>query len=187
MNPALPYALLAQKAYRVPPTIGDPDSASRALVEGATVAFRGSDDLDSWLHDLDAITTTTPLGAIHEGFWCAFTDFPPALMELSPQVVCGHSLGAALALIYAGMLTKAGKPPKAVYAFEPPRISADSVLAETLSGVDLFLFRNGLDLVTDLPLGLQLPDILTHIGTPSEPIPNIPDHLIEHVIEALQA
>jgi triacylglycerol lipase len=53
------FALLAQEAYSAPPDIGKADSASRAIVRtteaGLCVAFRGSDDIDSWLHDLDAI------------------------------------------------------------------------------------------------------------------------------------
>ena len=190
---ALQYALLAKKSYQVPPTIGDPDSASRALVEGNTVIFRGSDDAAAWFHDLDAVTTKTPLGEMHEGFWLAFMDIQPQLMALAPEVVCGHSLGAALALIYAGALCQAGKPPKAVYAFEPPRPSVDSVLTDALSGVDLLLFRNGQDIVPDFPRsefliwsdGWRFPGALIKIGTPSYPFPNFKDHLIENVIASL--
>lgn len=49
------YALLAKRAYTDAPTVGRADSASRMHVYGDVHMFRGSDDLDSWLHDFDVV------------------------------------------------------------------------------------------------------------------------------------
>ena len=68
--------------------------------------------------------------------------------------------------------------------------SADTVLAQLFHahGVELHLYRNGLDIVPDVPRLLQPwqhPAPLTGIGHASLPVVNIEDHLIEHVIKAL--
>lgn len=197
MNPALPYALLAQKAYQLPPHIGAEASAARAIIEtmpdGLTVAFPGTNNIACWLADLDvALTYVRGLGRLHAGFWGAYASIEGPLMEQSPKVTTGHSEGADLALLYGGALCLAGKPPKAIYAFEPARVSVDATLAKLFAqhGVKLLLTQNGEDVVPMVPRLLhawQHPAELVKIGAASEPIPNIEDHLIENVIKALQA
>lgn len=83
------------------------------------VAFRGSDDPIDWVHNFRAVTVRPAEsfgigGRLHAGILDLFWDIYPELPQ-SPDFVCGHSLGGALASMYA-MATKAkamvfGSPP----------------------------------------------------------------------------
>lgn len=182
------YARLAARCYHDEPTIGDPVSASRMHVYGSVHCFRGSDDLLSFLHDADCrIATPVGLGKVHAGFWSALTAILPACLALArPTAITGHSLGAAMAILYAAVLARMGSIVP-VYAFEPPHLCADGVLAEVLAGfqVPWFATRNGNDVVTEIPIGMTIPGPITRIGSPLLPFDNIQDHGIDRVIEAL--
>lgn len=190
---SLKYALLAQAAYSEKPTFGDENSAARAIVsnndDGQVISIPGTDNIACFLADLDIETiTVNGLGRMHSGFYEAFLEMKSQLMLCAPSVITGHSLGAALSLIYAAELCLAGKPPKAVYAFEPPRISTDSVIAELLAshGVSLHLTQFGQDIVPMIPRILhdwQHPSWLIKIGRPHLTIPNVHDHSIDNVVK----
>ena len=189
----LDAARLAKRAYTDFPTFGQPGGAGRAVMYGSAVGFPGTDNLACWLADLDALADdVTGMGPVHSGFWEAYQEIAAPLMGLHQvEVTLGHSEGAALALIYAAQLCLAGRAPKAVYAFEPPRVSADGTLAKLFAahGVELHLFRNGEDVVPLVPRLVhdwQHPGPLQAIGKASLPIPNVEDHLIDNVIAALQ-
>lgn len=192
MTPA-DYALLAARAYTEQPTIGLESSAARAVdFGGGVVGFPGTNNLACWLADLDATIDDVPgMGRLHAGFWRAFQSISePLLARLDVEVTVGHSEGAALAILYAAQLCIAGKPPKAVYAFEPPRVSADGTLAALFAthGVELMLTQNGNDVVPDVPRlcsPWQHPAPLQRIGSAALPFPNVDDHLIAHVVVAL--
>lgn len=187
------FALLAQEAYSAAPDIGIADSASRAIVRqtasGLVVAFRGSDDIDSWLHDFDADTVDVPgAGRVHHGFrraWQAVSADVVKAIGDQPVTLVGHSLGAALAVVAAVALTLAGKPPVAVYGFEPPRVSPDIGVRTLLAKVPLHLYRNGNDIVTEVPPGWQQAALLTHIGTALLPFDNALDHMMPRILTAL--
>lgn len=186
------YARLAQRAYQLQPQIGAAAGAARAIVEGDAVAFPGSDNLACWLADLDADAMHVEgFGALHRGFWKAFSTISAQLLALpTPAVTVGHSEGAALAILFAAQLCVAGRPPRAVYGFEPPRVSADPTLANLLSahGVQVSLYRNGQDVVPLVPRLLrpwQHPAPLIEIGRAAWPIPNVEDHKLARVIQAL--
>jgi predicted lipase len=189
------YALLSQEAYSAKPDIGDADSASRAIVRqteaGLVIAFRGSDNVDSWLTDFDVETVDVPgAGKFHCGFWNAWQAIATdVLAEIDGQPVTfvGHSLGAALALTAALDATISGNPPAAVYGFEPPRVSPDMSARVALRHVDVRLYRNGLDLVPTLPLDWRHAATLIRIGQPALPIVNVIDHEIGRVVSALAA
>lgn len=187
------FALIAQEAYSAKPDIGDADSASRAIVRqtaaGLVIAFPGSDNDACWEADFDVLPVSVPGGGnVHSGFlnaWRAISVPVLAAVAGRPVTLVGHSLGAAIALLAAMDMTISGNPPASVYCFEPPRVSPDLALRTLLSSVPLHLFRNGLDIVTDVPLGWQHPAMLIHIGTPALPFPNVLDHDIDRVIAAL--
>lgn len=187
------FALLAQEAYTAAPDIGKADSASRAIMRqtaaGLVVAFPGTDNVAGWLADLDALTLSVPgVGNVHRGFWDAWQAIAPAVTAAigdQPVTLVGHSLGAAIAIMAAVSLTLAGRPPAAVYGFESPRVSPDLSIRTLLAKVPLYLTRDGMDVVTDVPFGWNHAALLKHIGKAALPIPNVEDHAIARVIDAL--
>ncbi|WP_174936599.1 alpha/beta fold hydrolase [Burkholderia lata] len=187
------YALLSQEAYSAKPDIGDPNSASRAIVRqtagGLVIAFPGTDNADCVGADIDIGPTVVPgIGKVHRGFWQAWQAIStPVLAAIAgqPVTLVGHSLGAAIAVMAAASMTVSGNPPVAVFGFEPPRASPDLGLRALLAKVPLHLYWNGLDLVPSLPLDWQHAGMLTHIGKPAMPFPNVTDHAISRVIAAL--
>jgi triacylglycerol lipase len=189
------YALLAQEAYSAKPDIGEADSASRAIVRqtaaGLCVAFPGTDNWDCWGADLDIREVVVPgAGSLHRGFyeaWMAIAEPILATIGSQPVTLVGHSLGAAIAVMAAVSLTLAGRPPVAVYGFEPPRVSPNLSVRSLLAKVPVYLYKNGNDLVPDMPPGWNHAALLTRIGKPSLPIPNIQDHMLARVILALTA
>lgn len=182
------YALLAQRAYADAPTVGLADSASRMHVYGDVHVFRGSDDLASFIADADCdVIAVEGLGSIHKGFYGALAAILPECLAFPrPSAVVGHSLGAAMAIIYAAVLAQLGHVVP-VYAFEPPRLCGDAAMQDLLAAnkVPWFATRNGLDVVTQVPPGLTLPGPLTKIGKPSFSLDNLTDHGIGRVIDAL--
>ena len=189
------FALLAQEAYNVAPDIGQIDSASRAIVRhtaaGLVVAFRGSDDEESWLADFDIeVVDVASAGRVHRGFWQAWKVIAVdvlAAVNGNPVTLVGHSLGGALALMAAVEMVISGNPPAGVYGFEAPCVSPDTVVAELLASVPVKLYRKGLDIVPIVPPGWPPAAPLISIGTPDVPIINTLDHALAGVIEALPA
>ncbi|WP_175777650.1 alpha/beta fold hydrolase [Burkholderia anthina] len=187
------YALLAQEAYSAKPDIGNADSASRAIVRqtvaGLVVAFPGTDNLDCVAADLDAHPIDViGIGQVHHGFWQAWEAISvPVLAAIGgrPVTLVGHSLGAAIAIMAAAAMVAAGNAPAAVYGFEPPRVSTNRSVAELLSKVPLSLYKNGNDIVPELPLDWRHAGAIQQIGRPMFPFPNVTDHAIARVIGAL--
>jgi hypothetical protein len=187
------WALLAQEAYSANPDIGVDGSASQAIVRhteaGLCIAFTGTENLDGWGADLDIVRVTVPgAGDVHRGFldaWRAISVPVLAAIAGKPVTLVGHSLGAAIALMAAMDMTISGNPPAAVYGFEPPRVSPDLTIRTLLAKVPVHLYKNGLDIVPDVPPGWHHAALLTHIGKPALPFPNTVDHQIARIIQAL--
>ena len=184
------YALLAKRSYADAPTVGRADSASRLHVYGDIHVFRGSDDISSWRADLDVSTVDVwGIGKVHAGFYSALTAILPACLALPrPKAIAGHSLGAALAILYAAVLAQLGDVVP-VYAFEPPRLAADDGLQTLLRNrqVPWYACRNGWDVVTQIPPKMSIPGDLTCIGKAVVPFANVIDHDIDRVIRALES
>lgn len=187
MNP-IDYAMLAQRSYTDAPTVGKADSASRMHVYGDVHCFEGTNNIESLLADVDCdLIAVEGVGRIHKGFYGAIAAILLQCLALPrPSAVTGHSLGAAMAIIYGAVLAQLGHVVP-IYAFEPPRLCGDAAMQDLLAvtKVPWFATRNGNDIVTQVPLDLSLPGPLTKIGTPSFSLDNVTDHSIGRVIEAL--
>ena len=185
---------LALRCYTDKPTFGKAVGSGRAVVYDRAVAFPGTDNVATFLADLDVKARRVQgLGLVHCGFMDSWEEVAPQVLALpAVDIVIGHSLGAAMALLGAANLCLIGKPPKVVFAFEPPRISADDTIAKLFiaHGVELHLYRNGLDVVTEIPRLLeawQQPGVLDGIGHPLRPFVNTEDHLMVNVLPNLPA
>ena len=197
----LQYALMAQEAYSAKPDIGIENTASRAIVRGNAIAFPGTNNIACALADMQFdVIQTMSLGRLHKGFWDAYLAIATDLLKQSPEIIVGHSLGGALALIYGGALCILGTAPKFIYAFEPPMVSVDSILGDVLKahGVQVVLTHNGHDLIPEEPNiiydwkqpGPMLELCKTEYPYPHispDPILNITDHLIENVIKSINS
>lgn len=190
------FALLAQEAYTAKPDIGDPDSASRAIVRqtaaGLVVAFPGSDNLDCWLTDFDMTRLAVPgIGVVHQGFyqaWQAIAVDVLAAVDGRPVTLVGHSLGGAIALMAAADMMQSGIKPAALYGFEAPRVSPTTCIADLLAPIDPWLCRNGSDPVPDVPPRWKPGGAVRQIGKRPGIIPDVRDHLlVDSVIPALAA
>ncbi|PYE21321.1 lipase (class 3) [Paraburkholderia silvatlantica] len=188
------FALIAQESYSAAPDIGVADSASRAIVRqtdaGLVIAFPGTDNLACFAADFDIEPfDVAGIGRVYRGFfdaWSAISLPVLAAVNGQPVTLVGHSLGAAMALMCAAYMTVGGNPPAAVYGFEPPRVGHDMGIRTVLANVPVHLFKNGNDLVTDVPPAGQHAALLIPIGKPAFPFPNLIDHQIARVIDSLK-
>ncbi|MGO8916229.1 MAG: lipase family protein [Stellaceae bacterium] len=124
------------------------------------VIFRGSTTVEDWARDFltipHASTRHPQLGDVHAGFMLGMDDaFATLSPLLRPSVyVTGHSLGAARATLFCGLLVVAGRPPATRVVFGEPRSGCGS-LTTILAGVPGRSYRNAgagrHDLVTDVP------------------------------------
>ena len=187
------FAILAQEAYTAAPDIGKADGAARAIVRrtaaGLVIAFPGSDNRACWEADFSAEPVQVAgAGAVHGGFWKAWESISVdvlAAVNGEPVTLVGHSLGGALAIMAAIEMAVCGNAPAAVYGFEPPRVSPGPEIAALLEHVPVSLYRNGLDLVPELPPDWHHAAPIIPIGRPELPFPNVLDHQLERVIAAL--
>ena len=112
------------------------------------VAFRGTDDLQDLLRDLDVRLVEEGPGKVHRGFRDALDLVWNEIrerLEQRPVWLSGHSLGAALAVIAASRLDSA----QAVYTFGAPRI-ADRAFGDSMT-VPTYRVVNNNDIVTRMP------------------------------------
>jgi len=92
-----------------------------------SVAFRGTADLRNWLTDLDCELTRVGSCRVHRGFYAAMKAVEPDLTaSLAPAQdarlwVTGHSLGGALAMLWALRAAQSGYDIAGVYTFGQPR------------------------------------------------------------------
>lgn len=191
----LEAALLAEAAYTATPLIGRESGAARAIVspDHATIGFPGTDNIATWLADLDVLTTySNSLGELHAGFWRAYCAVRAPLLGMSPSVVYGHSEGAALALLYAADLCVHGRPPAQVFAFEPPRVSCDRAMERIFAShpeCRTALTQKGEDVVPMVPRLVRAwrhPAALMRFGAATWPWPNTDDHPMAGVIAAIR-
>lgn len=197
LQQALKYAKLSMDLYSAKLNFGNDDKCIAGLKsydDGALlIGFQGTDNIEGVITDVLAVPHGAgPLGRVHHGILESVRSIRDDIILLAPDVVYGHSLGAAQAIIYAAMLCVEGRPPKAVYAFEPPKVSTDDKIKNLFfdNNVYVFIMQNGNDIVPQLPPGVvwdwQHPGELTKIGYPALPVPNVTDHFSSRVIKNIK-
>lgn len=147
------------------------------------VVFRGSITLEDWYDDIaralpmdDAL-----LGPVHSGFWqpvsvLALT-LDQLLLGVSEVVICGHSLGAARALLYAASRKAQDLPVARVVTFGTPRPGFQRV-ASLLKETSVTAYKNRSDPVTDVPFTLpELPYVSAVTQTPLDIAPPLWDEI----------
>jgi hypothetical protein len=134
------------------------------------VAYRGTETLDEWKQDFDLKQTqwggdTGML--VHSGFNGVYLDLKDDLAAVLKQhvtnetvlYVCGHSLGAALALLCTSDLQQNPTATSDVrtYVFAPPRTGNPAFVNTTVahSNGAIHALANHADIVPDLPLPVE--------------------------------
>ncbi|MDV7104609.1 lipase family protein [Vibrio sp. TH_r3] len=113
--------------------------------DNVVVVFRGTDSIEDWLGNFQAVYDPGPLNKTkaHEGFQDALFPAVIAITRMLEQPiryskklwVTGHSLGGALASLYAGMLIEHGYAVHGIYTFASPRPGNGSFEAQLNSHV----------------------------------------------------
>lgn len=122
------------------------------------IVFRGSDSPLDWFEDIEGVPLDDPLvGKVEMGFCHGLERRLAEIQDLLGEhtVVTGHSLGAARACIFGGMLAASKKPPLRIAAFGCPRPGYDQ-LTDVLKMVPMGIYRNRCDPVTFVPVPIPL-------------------------------
>ena len=138
------------------------DSQQAIIVEHPrfnVVAFRGTDELADWLDNINAFSIDKLFGEFHLGFYLATMSVLPAIesrlqeARRRPLFITGHSLGGAMATIFASYYLDSFKIFLACYTYGSPRVmkrrSAD--LFDRFLKDKVFRYQNNNDAVTRLP------------------------------------
>ena len=140
--------------------------------EATALIFRGSVTLQDFLRDAEAIADPLShggLGPVHPGFFDGLSELWTRLkpkLTTKPCIVAGHSLGAARASLFTGLMVLDGKAPVRRLCFGEPRPGfpqAGSIIATVRSRSYRNANGRAHDLVTDAPVhdlarGLRAPD-----------------------------
>ncbi len=130
--------------------------------EVMVIAFRGTDDPEDWIQNLNQYHHKSEDGAIHAGFAMCYstmrTELAALIKEKSPKYlwITGHSLGGALALVCAYDLERYhGQRVTGIFTFGQPMVGREqfAVHIQNQLGTRFVHFVNGQDLVPRLPIG----------------------------------
>jgi len=127
------------------------------------VVFRGSTTTEDFVRDAEAAYwIDRDLGPVHLGFLQGIKDVWQEVagsLASGAWIAAGHSLGAARALILAGLGVVNRTPPASAVVFGEPR-PAFQQMADLLKDIPVRSYRNrdadGHDLITDVPFHLPL-------------------------------
>ena len=154
----------------------DKNTAQAALIEHEKyfcMAFRGTNELEDWLDNIDVFPTKQLFGEFHRGFWKSVDDvWEPIFNEYKklnrqkrrPLFLTGHSLGGAMATIAAAKLIHLDLPFISVYTFGQPRALTHETarIYNVECKSRFFRFHNNNDIVTRIPSREMN---YSHIGT----------------------
>jgi pimeloyl-ACP methyl ester carboxylesterase len=165
-------------------TIIDTQGYSFQDPENIYIAFRGTEvrprDI---LTDLSATSTPFPYGSgrVHSGFSDAFAAVVPKLSEILSNcdkakkvIVCGHSLGGALATLCAAWVRETTPRSVMLYTFGSPRVGCRDFVEHYSKTASFPAFRvaDPKDIVPSLPWGTAGGDL--------EKIENLPSMVMEN-------
>jgi endonuclease G len=108
-------------------SVGDTQCFVASSSDTALLAFRGTESVGDWLANLDTLTVTRPYGKVHRGFSKALAAVLDEVLEklnhlAKPRVVVtGHSLGGALATLFAAE-APSDLPIQWVHTYGQPRV-----------------------------------------------------------------
>ena len=122
--------------------------------EGSVFAFRGTDDLQDVFRDVRIAKAADDV-VIEMMAECLRENIEPWGLTLT-----GHSLGGAIALVVGAWLQKLVLPPGQIVTFGAPRCGRLKILDDT----PVTMYRNGKDVVTDLPPIMRRHRKQTQIG-----------------------
>lgn len=92
------------------------------------VCFRGTDEGGDWIKNLSLISTSLSGYSVHSGFKAALDNVYSTIrnrlhsVQEKPMYITGHSLGGAMAVIFALRLVLACSKFEALYTFGQPRV-----------------------------------------------------------------
>ena len=130
------------------------------------VVFRGTNEWEDWLDNLDVRPTDQLFGAFHNGFYQSVMDLWKRIdrcvqrareVKKRPVWFAGHSLGGAMATIAASIYVEEDRPFSGVYTFGQPRCM-DRRAARVFNAEArerFFRFQNNNDLVSRIPARLM--------------------------------
>jgi hypothetical protein len=155
---------------RADPFASDPATALCVFLtkraDGLNIfSIEGTHDIAGWSADFFALRvwdhpgkSQGSLGWVHAGFldlaWTVLDKLRPAIAA-APYAICGHSLGAAEALLIGATMIDAGFPPVKIAAFAPPRVG-DATFVKVATSVPLSAYRFGNDPVPTVPWPIPL-------------------------------
>lgn len=173
------------------------------------IAIEGTHDAVGWGFDFLAASVSDQqgmdkqtLGFVHSGFYAAgLTALTRCALIAAggPYAICGHSLGAALALLIGGILSQDSfeghsLAPVKIGAFAPPRVGG-AQFVKVIETIPFCAYRYGQDPVPEVPFSIpgwpyeQVP--LTQLPGPAVPLFDIrarlADHHIQNYVAGVQA
>jgi uncharacterized membrane protein len=203
---AATYNVAAVPFYECDPlTIGGIGTSVRVFLttraDGLNViAIEGTHNDTGWMLDFlalgmpsHAMQNRPALGWVHFGFYNA-TEFVMSQVSLiaarGPFAICGHSLGAVMALMIGAQLTADGTPPVKVAAFAPP-LGGDDKFVSIATSVPFCAYRYRNDPVPKVPL--RLPPVwpyrqvaVTQLGMSTHEV-DFGDHNINNYVREVKA
>ena len=189
MTPAIPTdaelidAAAATYAAGAVPDFEDAGQSIRVFLttrsDGLNViAIEGTHDPLGWALDFCAADIKdqqglnhASLGYIHAGFYgsaVAALTRCALIAQRGPYAICGHSLGAGLALLIGALLSDDALPPIKIGAFAPPRVGGPDFIKTATAGT-FCAYRYSHDPVPEVPL--TIPPIFPYQQVPLVQLP----------------
>ena len=131
------------------------------LSDCSVVMFRGSTTpLDFWRDFEGLMVKDAAIGGVEQGFITGLRDVKAHLNNIyfsskNPLIIAGHSLGAARALLFSGLIRLERWMIDSVIVFGSPR-PGGSYLKSILWPLTIRSYKNNKDPVTDVPIDLGL-------------------------------